>query len=83
MIGLTEAIGVVGAGLILVAFSLNQLGKWNSDSKLYDGVNTLGSLLLIVYAVLLESYPFLVLNSVWFFVSVRDLVYVKKKPHND
>jgi len=72
-------VGVVGATCILVAFILNQMGKWSKDSFSYDLVNTIGSLILIIYAYLLLSYPFLVLNSVWFFISAKDLVLQKQK----
>jgi hypothetical protein len=71
---LETIIGVAGASLILIAFVLNQFGKWSKDSFSYDLVNASGSLLLIVYAYLLVSYPFMILNGVWFLVSVRDLV---------
>ena len=67
-------IGIVGATLILVAFVLNQIGKWSKDSFSYDLVNAIGSAFLIYYAYILTSYPFMVLNAVWFLVSVRDLV---------
>lgn len=67
-------IGVAGATAILVAFTMNQLGKWNTESRLYDGVNALGGGLLVVYSYLIESWPFLVLNIVWFVVAARDLL---------
>ncbi len=69
----TTFIGVMGALLVLVAFVCNQLGKWRDDYLVYDLVNFLGSLLLVVYASLLLSWPFLILNLVWMGLSVRDL----------
>jgi hypothetical protein len=72
-------VGVFGASLILVAFTLNQVGVWSKDSFSYDVVNACGSLALILYSYMLSSYPFLVLNGVWFLVSVRDLVHTKAK----
>ncbi len=69
----TTFIGVMGALLVLVAFVCNQLGKWRDDYLIYDLVNFLGSLLLVVYASLLLSWPFLILNLVWMGLSVRDL----------
>lgn len=67
-------LGVAGATIILIAFSLNQTDKWSSTSKLYDWSNVLGSLILIIYAFLIESSPFIILNSVWFLVSLRDVI---------
>lgn len=69
-----ELIGVIGAGLILLAFTMNQLRRWSTESLVYDVVNSVGSLLLVIYAVLLNSIPFLILNLVWFVVSAKDVV---------
>ncbi len=67
-------IGVLGSGLILVAFIAGQFGKLATDDWRYDLLNLLGSALLTWYAVLLGSYPFIVLNVVWFLVSSKDLL---------
>lgn len=70
----TTLIGTTGAFLILVAFVMNQLNKWRSDWLVYDAVNLVGSAFLVLYAYILKSYPFLVLNGVWALVSLRDVV---------
>lgn len=67
-------VGIAGTGIILIAFVLNQLGKWSAESRSYDIANAVGSLMLVGYAVMLDSIPFMVLNSVWFMVSFRDAV---------
>jgi hypothetical protein len=69
----TTLIGVAGAGIVLLGFLLNQFGKITPESRTYDFLNVLGPLLLIVYSVLLDSYPFIVLNSVWLVVSAHGL----------
>lgn len=71
---ITEIIGASGAGLILIAFILEQTHRWKDTDLKYDAVNLLGSALLIAYAVLLGSYPFLVLNGVWALLSLRDVI---------
>lgn len=70
----TTTIGVIGAGLILIAFAMNQTRRWSTESMQYDVVNLVGSLLLLIYAYLLDSYPFMILNGIWLLVSVRDMV---------
>lgn len=65
--------GAFGALLILIAFIMNQLHKWKDEYLIYDLFNFIGSLILIVYAILLRSYPFLILNGVWAAVSMRDI----------
>jgi len=68
----TTLIGSTGAAIILIAFFLNQTHKLSQDSLKYDVSNLIGSGLLVIYAVLLSSVPFAILNGVWFLVSLRD-----------
>lgn len=70
----TLLIGTLGAFLILVAFIMNQFHYWNGEDLVYDFVNLVGSALLVVYAIILSSYPFVILNLVWATVSLRDCV---------
>lgn len=67
-------IGASGALLILIAFFMNQTGRWKNDYLIYDFINLVGSGLLMAYAILLVSYPFMVLNLIWMIVSLRDVV---------
>jgi hypothetical protein len=76
----TTLIGILGATIILITFLLNQFGRLSAESRWYDGLNALGSLLLIVYAYILWSIPFMILNSVWFLVSLRDVMRTPKRP---
>ncbi|MBI3032061.1 hypothetical protein HYY69_01190 [Candidatus Woesearchaeota archaeon] len=66
-------VGLSGMSLILLAFIMNQFHKWHDDDLIYDIVNVLGSGLLFMYAYLLNSMPFMVLNAVWFLISLRDI----------
>lgn len=66
-------IGITGMLLILLAFFMNQANKWNNDDLIYDVVNLIGSIFLIIYAIPPLSWPFIVLNGVWAVVSVRDV----------
>ncbi len=72
-------IGTVGAGITLVAFFLNQTHKVSQDSLSYDSLNFFGSALLVVYALLLGSIPFLILNGIWMLVSLKDVFVGLKK----
>lgn len=72
-------IGVLGAGIILLFFVLNELGKISHKNFWYDAGNMIGSGLLIIYAYLLGSIPFLILNVVWFIVSLRDVLFQERK----
>lgn len=65
-------IGIAGAALVLLAYLLSELGVWSDESVSYDAVNAIGSAILIIYAMLLGSIPFVVLNGAWFLLSIRD-----------
>ena len=70
----TTLIGALGAFLILLAFVLEQVNTWKNDDLVYDLVNLIGSGCLVAYAIILKSYPFLILNGVWAVVSLRDVI---------
>lgn len=67
-------LGIFGATLILIGFAMNQFGIWKTTSISYDSINLAGGLVLIYYAVLIESLPFIILNGVWTLVAFRDVV---------
>lgn len=71
---LTTILGIIGSILILVAFILEQTEVWNSEMLRYDFVNLIGSAILVYYGFLIHGYPFVILNSIWALVSLRDLV---------
>jgi hypothetical membrane protein len=68
---MTTTIGIIGAGLVLFAFVMAQIKKWKTDDLIYDFVNFLGGLFLVIYGVLIQGYPFVVLNSLWALVALR------------
>lgn len=72
-----ELIGILGAAIILVFFILNQSGKLSRDSWQYDLGNVVGSGFLVGYALLIDSWPFVILNAVWLLVSLKDLIWKK------
>lgn len=74
-----QIVGITGAAVVLIAFAMNQLQYWkNSDIK-YDVANFAGGVLLSVYAILINSLPFAILNFIWMAVSLRDVVNNFKK----
>lgn len=67
-------IGSLGAGLILIAFVLGQLHIWKDTYLSYDLLNALGSILLLIYAWIGFSWPFVILNAVWAAISIKDVI---------
>lgn len=71
---MTTLIGSLGAALVLIAFILSQFHVWKDTDFKYDFLNFVGSVFLIIYAILLKSYPFLILNTIWGLVSLKDVI---------
>lgn len=65
MLEITTLVGIIGAMIVLIAFIMNQLGKWSRESFAYDFTNATGSVLLVIYALLISSWPFVILNLIW------------------
>jgi hypothetical protein len=71
---ITQAVQLVGAVLILVAFVLAQVGRLDVSSPRYLWLNIIGSVLLAVLAAVEVQFGFLLLEVVWTVVSVHSLV---------
>ena len=61
----TLLIGLAGMAIVLIAFVLNVTHRVTAHDKSYLWLNVVGCAVLIVYAVLLSSIPFMILNAVW------------------
>lgn len=79
MIEIANILGIIGAGIILFAFLLNQINKLKNDDFVYDLLNFIGGLLLVAYAIVTGAIPFIILNSVWLVVSLRDLIFKDRR----
>lgn len=80
MITLALMIGIIGTTLVLLAFLMNQTHIWKDTDLIYDFTNFLGGALLVWYAFVIASWPFILLNSVWALWSLRDVYLDIKKP---
>jgi hypothetical protein len=68
-----QAIQIVGALLILAAFTAVQLERMRPDSRLYLALNLVGSAILAVLAVAAAQWGFVLLEGVWAIVSAWGL----------
>lgn len=71
---IVDLIGISGAALVLIAFLQNNRGRWTAETKNYDLLNAVGSGLLLLFAILTGSIPFMITNTVWTAFSVWDLL---------
>jgi hypothetical protein len=68
-----QVIQVVGALLILAAFTAVQLERMRPDSRLYLALNLVGSAILAVLALIGSQWGFVLLEGVWAIVSAWSL----------
>jgi hypothetical protein len=65
-----DIIGTIGVGLILIAFFCNTFNWISGKSKLFFLLNIVGAGLACYASYLIDFWPFVVLEGVWFIVSV-------------
>ena len=62
---LIQILGWTGSVLFLLAYALVSLKKTDGDSILYQGMNIVAGVLLVIYTFSLEVYATTGLNAVW------------------
>lgn len=66
-------LGWTGSILYLLAYALVSAKKTAGDSFLYQGINILAGLLLVIYTLALGAYATTVLNVAWVAIGVFTL----------
>ena len=74
-----EIIGWVGMTLVLVAYLLITMKRVERDSKLYHGLNLIGSVTLGFNTLSNMAYPSTFLNVMWLFIAIYGLIQGFKK----
>ncbi len=70
----TDLIGFVGVFLILTAYFLNINNRIDSSDVKYILLNLIGAGLACLASILLEYYPFVLLEGIWTLVSLIALI---------
>jgi len=68
-----DIIGTIGVGLILLAYCLNTFAIISGESKLFFIMNIAGAALSCYASLLIQYWPFVVLEGVWTLVSIIGL----------
>jgi len=66
---LTDLIGTIGVGLILLAYFLNMFSLIKKEGNLYFIINILGAGVACFAAVLIHFMPFILLEAAWVIVT--------------
>lgn len=66
-------LGWTGSVLYLIAYALVSLKKVEGDSILYQGMNIIAGILLVIYTIYLGAYATTALNAVWAAIGIFTL----------
>ena len=69
-----EVLGTIGVSMILVGFSLNLFGLMQRRSYIYVLLNLVGGGLACTASVLIEFFPFIILEGTWTVVALVGLL---------
>ena len=70
---LVDILGWTGSVLYLLAYALVSMKKTEGDSILYQGMNIIAGVLLVVYTLALGAYATTGLNAVWIAIGLFTL----------
>ncbi len=70
---LTDWIGFLGVFQILLAYVLNALGKITNKSLTFIVLNLIGATMACIASILINYWPFIILEGIWALVSLYSL----------
>jgi len=70
--------GTIGVGLILLAYFCNTFGLLKNNSKLFFVLNIIGAGIACYASLLINYWPFVILEGTWFLVSLIGLLKVMR-----
>ena len=69
-----DIIGWIGSVCVLTAYGLISTHKITAKSKLYQWLNVVGSIFLIINTFFYSAYPSTFVNIVWLFIAIFALI---------
>ncbi len=73
-LSLGEILGSVGVAILLLAFLMNLLKKWQQDNLRYILLNIIGAALSCASSIVIHFLPFIILEATWTIVSILALI---------
>jgi hypothetical protein len=74
-----DIIGTIGVGLILLAFFCNTFSFIPKEGKLFFIMNIIGAAMACYASVLINYWPFVILEGTWTLVSIIGLIKTSSK----
>ena len=74
-----DIFGFIGVSMILIAYFLNLNNRLETNDLRYILLNLIGAMLACLASLLMEYYPFVLLERVWTIVSLIALINYFKK----
>lgn len=75
-----DVIGTVGVGIILIAYFLNIFTLIKKEGVLFFTLNIVGGFIACIASILIQYWPFIILEGTWTIVSIFGLLNCIKKP---
>lgn len=75
---MTDIIGTIGVGLILLAYFLNIFNLLSKENNVFFLLNITGAGLACYASWMIDYWPFVVLEGTWFLVSVAGFLKIAK-----
>ncbi len=76
---IVEIIGWIGMALVLMAYLMITMKKFERDSKLYHSMNMIGGFMIGLNSIVNLAYPASALNILWGFIAIYGLIEGFKK----
>lgn len=74
-----DALGWIGAFLLLLAYAMVSFKKLEADSLVYQGLNVAASVLLAINTIYHGAFPSSFVNIVWTIIAVFAILTVTRK----
>ena len=71
---ISNILGTIGVTLLLLAYFLHLRNIISNKSNIYISLNFFGAAIACISSVLLEFYPFVVLEGIWAVVSLLPFI---------
>jgi hypothetical protein len=73
-----DLIGTIGVGLVLFAYFLNTMKYIPENGTLFYVLNSIGGAMSCYAAILINFWPFVILEAIWTLVSIYGLMKTMK-----